>query len=588
MDANDDTSVAPTQPSWPTSGEGAAAGGLRLGACLRTTPRVVWALAALFGTVMAAYTVLVPTYHGPDESKHVDMLFAVVEPGGWPTERERFMNEQVVESSRAAGYEPGRRARTADEAVPRGRRPTFDELAPDAPSAVTSQMWQHPPLGYVVTAVTLGFVTAVVPTAGGWAHDQVVGLARLLDALVLVPLPLLAFWAARRLGGRRAATAATVLAVAVPGVAHIGATVTNDGLLITLIGLATVGLVHVATGDLSLRTALLVGLTAGLALLTKGFALFLPAWITAAYALAVWRGGQVRRAATAGALAMGVGSAVGGWWWLRNLLDLGVVQPQGFSPTPAATGFVPDVSQWFATLVDVTPRTFWGYFGWTEAPLPWAAVGVAATVVTAGVTLAMVRRPAAARWRRGDVGLALGGLAGTGAIMAYGSWSLYAITGRVGAMHGRYVMPGLVGLMTAAALGLTAALPPRLRRALPVALLAGAGGLHLLAAAVLLHRYWMPRGDSYADGIAAMLSWSPWSPAVASTAAVLAVGTFSWAAAELALAARRPRRHASADLANSDSNATRLTAMPATAPPARSAARRRRRRARRPLRRTDG
>lgn len=532
---------APDPPTAP------AAGPLRLGACLASTPRAVWALATLFAALMAAYALLVPTYHGPDESKHVDMLFAVREPGGWPAERSRLMNAQVVESTRAAGYDPGRQARTEDEAVARALRPTLDDLAPDAPSAITSQMWQHPPLGYLVTAVALGVTTAVVPTAGGWAHDQVVGVARLLDALVLVPLPLLTFWTARRLGGRRAATAAAVLAIAVPGVAHIGASVTNDGLLIALVGLVTLGLAHVTTGDLSARTGLVVGVAAGLALLTKGFALFLPAWITAAYALAVWRGGPVRRAATAGALALGVAGALGGWWWLRNLLDLGVVQPQGFSPLPAPAGFVPDAGRWLATLAGVTPRTFWGYFGWTEAPLPWAAVAVAAAVVTSGLALAVARRrptgrspadarrPRAGRWRRGDIALLLGGVAGTGAIMAYGSWGVYADSGRLGAMHGRYVMPGLVGLMTGAALGL-ATTPRRWARALPVALLAGAGGLHAVAGTVLLRRYWMPDGAGYGDGVAAMLAWSPWTPAVAGAAAVAVAAAFAWATAELVVA----------------------------------------------------
>lgn len=562
--------------------EPADTGPLRLSACVRSTPRAVWALAVLFAALMAAYAIAVPAYHGPDETKHVDMLVAVTEPGGWSGAPERLMNQRVVESTRAAGYEPGRQARSAEEAVPRHRRPAMSALGPDGPSTVTSQMWQHPPLGYAVTAAALRVVTGGVSTARGWAHDQVVGMARLLDALVLVPLPLFAYWATRRLGGEPAARSAAVLAVAVPGLAHIGGTVTNDGLVIALVGLATVPLVYVATGDLSARTAVLVGLVAGLALLTKGFALVLPAWIGAAYLLAAWRGGRQRvlPAAGAGTLALGLAAAVGGWWWVRNVRDLGVVQPQGFSPPPAGADFTPDLAAWLMTLSRVTPRTFWGHFGWTEAPLPWTLVGVATAVVAAGVVLALVRGPAgtwrradgallrapAGTWRRADVALLLGALAGTAAIMLYGSWTLYTGSGRQGAMHGRYLMPGLVGLAAAAALGLAAGLHRRGARWLPVVLLAGAVTVHLVAGVVLLERYWMPSGATYRDGLAAVLAWSPWSPAISASSVAAVVAAGGWAAAEAARAARRDRPHPTADHSSSDSAATRLTATPVDRP----------------------
>lgn len=532
-----------------TSSRHPETGPLRLGACVRSTPRAVWALAALFAALMAAYSLLVPVYHGADESKHVDMLVAVREPGGWPAEHERVMNEQVLESTRAAGYAPGRDARTAEEAVPRAQRPTLDELAADAPSTVPSQMWQHPPLGYVTTAITLGVVTAVVPAPGGWAHDQIVGLARLLGGLLLVPLPLLAFWTARRLGGRGAATSAAVLAVAVPGVVHVGATVNNDGLLIVLVGAVTLPLVFIATGDLSLRTALTTGLLAGFALLTKGFALFVPAWIIAAYLLAAWRGGRrsLRPAATAAALSVGVAGLVGGWWWLRNLRDLGVVQPQGLPPSPVGSDFSPELAPWLARLASTLPRTFWGSFGWVEAPLPWAAVGAAAGVITLGLVIALVTRRRGQRWRRADVALLLGAVAGTAAIMVYGSWTTYLDTGRRAAMHGRYLMAGVIGLVVAAALGLTVRLNRRWAALLPLGLLAGAGALHLLAGVVMVDRFWRPADASYGDGLASMLAWSPWPPAVAVATGALVAAAFVWAASELGWSARRARRRSTPD-----------------------------------------
>ncbi|HVM00232.1 MAG TPA: phospholipid carrier-dependent glycosyltransferase [Egibacteraceae bacterium] len=513
---------------------------LRVGACVRETPRVVWALAATLAALMGCYALAVPLYHGPDESKHVDMLFAVREPGGWPAEHERHMNAQVVASTQAAGYAPGRPARSATEAVPRHRRPALQNLAPDTSSPVPNQMWQHPPLGYVPTAVGLAIVTAATPGAGAWAHDVVVGLMRLVGALVLVPLPLLAYWTTARLAGRGAgATAAAVLVAAVPGLAHVGGTVTNDSLLIALVGGLTLVVVHVATGDLSPRTATLAGLVGGLALLTKGFALFLPAWLVGAYALAAWRGGRpaLRPAATAGALALAVAAALGGWWWLRNVLRFGVVQPRAsaFGAPPAE--FTPELGHWLTAVGRILPRSFWGYFGWTEAALPWPVVGAAGVVLAVGLAGAFAARRPADPWRRGDVALLLGAVAGCAAIMLYGSWGVYAEAGRRVAMHGRYLMPGLVGMAAAAALGLTA-LARRLPAWLPAALLAGGGLLHTTAFAVIVERYWMPPGAGYREGVAALLAWSPWPPVVTATAAGLAAAGFAWAVVETVLIAR--------------------------------------------------
>lgn len=523
--------------------------GLRLRECLRSTPRAVWALAVLFTALMALYSVGVPTYHGPDETKHVDMLFAVQEPGGWPAQYDRVMNQRVVASSRAVGYAPGRPPRTAEEVEPLPRRPSFGEVAPDLPSGVDNQMWQHPPLAYAVIGTAVSGLAAMLPPVAEWPSDRVVGLARLVGALLVAPLPLLAFWVTRRLAARQrpAAMIAAVAAVAVPGVAHLGATVTNDGLLITLVGLLGLPLVYAATGDLSVRTAVTTGVVAGLVVLTKGFGLFVPVWVVAAYGLATLRAGRGRRLAAAcgGVIALAVSGAVGGWWWLRNLLVLGVIQPRGSPFPPAPEGFTPTFAEWWERVADLTPRSFWGYFGWVEAPLPWPAVWWGSGVLAGAIVVGLVARRRGHPWTRADLLLLLVPLAGTGGILFYGSWGLYLETGERVALHGRYLMPSVVGLAATGGLGLASLLPRRWTAGwLPALALLGAGALHVTAFVAILERFWMVEGAGYADGLDVALAWSPWPPRFVWVAAAVAAAALLWALVELLVGGVVRRRRA--------------------------------------------
>lgn len=500
----------------------------------------MWALTVTLAGLLGLYAQLVPTYHGPDEPQHVDMLFAVLEPGGWPAGPGRQTDVRVLASAEAAGFAPGHPARGSDAATPRDERPTFHEIAPAAPSDQNNQMWQHPPLAYTVTATGLGLASAILPPVADLAHDQVVGLARLLTALTFLPLPALAYWTARRLApSGPAALVAAAVPVAVPGLVHVGATVTNDALLILLVGATTLPLVRVATGDLSWRTSVLSGVLVGLALLTKGFALFLPAWVAAAYVLAAWRGGApaLARAAPRAAGALLVLAATGGWWWVRNVVEHGQVQPRGSVFPPAPAGFVPDAGAWLSTAGEVMIRTFWGHFGWVEAQLPWPAIWAAVAVLTLGLVAAVAARRRTEPWRRADIGLLLVPVAATLTIMVYGSWTLYVESGRVVAVHGRYVMPAIVGLAAAAGLGLVT-LVRRPATVLPVLVLLGGLALHGVAVLTMLERYWLVEGAGLRDAAASLLAWSAWPREVHAAAGALLAAGAAWALIELALSLR--------------------------------------------------
>src|SRR5690606_11088642 len=139
-------------------------------------------------------------------------------------------------------------------------------------------------------------------------------------------------------------------------------------------------LVAVARGDRSLTTAVSVGIVTGLALLTKAFAFALLPWVACAYALGWWRTrGRLpwRPVVAAGGLAV----VIGAWWWVRNLVRTGQVQPSGEVYPPAPADFVPDaVGYWTDIFWPFMLERWWGSFGWIDTPIPdpvvWVATGL--------------------------------------------------------------------------------------------------------------------------------------------------------------------------------------------------------------------
>lgn len=503
-------------------------------------PRVVWGLVGLYALQLFVLSVVFPTYRAPDEYAHVDMVLAVTEHAGYPPVGARI-SQRVQASFAVVGYE-----RTGDapplraaDAPARNTRPSFAELGEDVPGDVPQQMAAHPPLYYVTAASALSVVTALVPAAYDWSFDQVVGFLRLVSAVLMLPLPWLAHRVAVRLGAvPPVAVAAAVLPLVVPQLSHIGASVNNDTLLIVLLGMLVLPSVAVARGDTSMRTAVVAGLLGGLALLTKGFALFVPLWLAAAYGLAVVRGGGWGAAARGG-LAAGLAVAVGGWWWIRNLVVFGTVQPSGLPGPAPPEGFAPEVWWWASFYVRRLSRRFWIEPDILPEALP--ALDLLASAIL--VALCVVALVACRRvgQRPGDVALVLTPLAGLLGIVTFGAWRVYARTGSPFAIHGRYLYGATVGLAVASAFGLAALARHRIRW-LPIAALVTALLAQLSAGVLALLTYWGPTG--LRPRLAAMLAWSPWpSPLVVlATASIVALAV--WVAAPMLRDARRSARRA--------------------------------------------
>lgn len=486
-------------------------------------PRAVWAVLALHTLLLLVYTVLVPVYRAPDEYKHIHYALHLSRGEPLPDLNDLYLSKDIDGTVHWLGFRAAEpRPLPASEATIRSQRPTFEEAKPlgqDGRGA--NQMTQHPPLYYFV----LGWTLRLTPTIDAWSFDQVVGYLRLLNVPLAIPLPLLAFAATRRLvgGNGPAPVAAAVAGLAVPQFFHIGGSVNNDNLFNLAAGVLAVALVFVALGDLSLRTAGCVAATFGLALLSKGFALALPPWIVAAYALG-WLRRRGRPPVVPLLVALGASTLVGGWWWVRNIMRYGALQPAAHGLS-FREDFAADPSHyWLELFTPFLLERWWGSFGWVDNPLPWSAVVAAWVVLGIGVVGAFVLVSTRDPGSRLDIAVMVLPTVLTLAVVAYGGWRTYASTGVPAAVQGRYLYAGLVGLLSAGVIGYS-----RLLRGaagwLPLLVLAGVGAMHLSALFTILGLYWGPDTSVNLEAGLALVAWSPWSERVLAAMAVAVAGT---------------------------------------------------------------
>jgi small subunit ribosomal protein S36 len=540
-------SVPSQEPSVTGAGEVTGPGpSSRRPSRLRQVPRVVWALVGLQFLLGLLCTIIYPPFTGYDESWHTDMVWSYYHFNGVDGPGERLRDRGVeVATEMIPVPNPVPKTPYAQTPLPaRGDRPSLDALDDgrqvDYPQP--NQMTQHPPLYYATEAGLLH----LVPYGASLPYDRQVWLMRLFTLVMVLPVPLFCWAAARRLtGSATIAVLAAAVPVTLPGLARLAGSVNNDNLLIALASALVYLLARVVTSDLSVRTGAWVGVVGGLALLTKGFALAFPVVVVAAYVVG-WlreRTFAFRPLLVAGVLT----SVVGGWWWVRNLVEYGALQPSGLGKEwtdlvvgPARPGgqlsdFVPGFFERMGNrlysgigLLDNPRLPGWLNDGWVAALL----VGLVAAVV-----LGLRQR----RWSRGGaVVLALPAL-GALAIVFMGARHAYLHNMRYSGIQGRYVYTGIAGLAVLAAWGWCRLTGRASRYLTPVVLVAG-----LLTQAyawlALVRAWWAPRTGSDVDrlekGLDGVDRWSPWPEGVNIAVVVLIAAV---AVAALVLAVRYAR-----------------------------------------------
>jgi len=260
-------------------------------------PVVVLAATLAFGLLGAVWSVVAPLGEAPDEPAHLALVLHLADGHPYPA-YDGLTNQSAIirlcrtyaAATRACprAGEPvtptSMRRHPKEEAPDKAARPAWDDEGGADSVGQLNQMPQHPPLYYQSMAMILRVERAI--GGGPMSTDRELALLRLVNAAMLAPLPLLAWWAARRfrLSDAVAVTAA-VSVFAVPMLTHIGSTLNNDNLLTLLAAVGAALLAGVLRGDRSLRTAVAVGAVTGLALLAKAFGIVLVPAIVVAYLL---------------------------------------------------------------------------------------------------------------------------------------------------------------------------------------------------------------------------------------------------------------------------------------------------------------
>src|SRR5829696_244465 len=519
-----------------TPDRSAAAGGPKLG----HVPRAVWWTTASWIALLLGYSLLVPTYRGPDEPQHVDLADHVSRELDYPAWDERRLDPGLVRATRLAGFGRDELEFTSAGAVPRDERPSVDELRDPPRSTGRNQLPQHPPLYYTVVGGVDHVVDAVLPGHLFGSYDQQAWLYRLLSVVMVAPLPLVTWAVAHGLGlPEPVGVASALVPFCIPQLAHIGSVANNDDLLMLLFWLVTPLVVRFARGRLAIEPVVLAGLVSGLALLTKGQALVMPLWVLGALALGFRRARADRwRIARVVGAYLGTTLLAGGWWWFRNLVRYGELAPSiEYARFDVTQGRDTGITRFAHASAYYTNRRFWGDFGWIDVALPSRAI-VAATVV-AIVALVLALRPRAFGVALATRLVMLASLVLLMAFTCYASYRLFSRSGNLPLMQGRYWFGSLAAVSVLLAMGLAALLPSR-ERWLPLAVAAMAIAMQVTAVRTLVGFYWGTPGASTTERLSALVAWSPIPGEAVTVGAAIGTVVFAATVGTLATMARRP------------------------------------------------
>lgn len=482
-------------------------------AVIPTSPpagRIEWwtlgAITAAFVALVTFWGILTPIYDAPDEPLHLNSSIRLAEGWEWPDPGTAEVQNKVL-------------AARGQQSTPAAERSTFAELAESHPGYHgVDQMTQHPPLYYAYTGVVLRVIDFLEVRA-----DQALLAVRLAGLIFVLPLPFFLWESVRRpTGSPKAAIVAAATVFAVPQLAHIMGSASNDSATIAF-SCAVMWLgIRIMTGDTRWITTIGLGLALALALFTKGTAVPLVAF--AGLVLLLWPRELAlsqRLIRTAAAMAVAL---LGGWWWVRNLLVFGRLQPAGlrYPDNPFPDGQGPSITWYIDQMWGRVSLSFWGNFGWLNHPMPVILTDIL-TVVALAVVVGFAFRRSAVRWR-----MVL--LASMPLLFLVGlitqTWPTYVRTQLPAGMQGRYFFVVLVPLVVLSAVAWLRLVSPGRRRATGIGLLSVFAAIGLAGIVVEFRAVYTGIGDWLAhtpSGIPAAVGITVVAAALAILALVMSI-----------------------------------------------------------------
>lgn len=518
-------------------------------------PLVVVAATLAFAALGAVWSVVAPLGEAPDEPAHLALVLHLADGHPYPSYDGLTNQAAIIRLCRT--YAAATRAcpREGEEVTPtsmrrhpvgdapdKAVRPAWDDDGGDRSVGQVNQMPQHPPLYYQAMAQVLRLERAVLGRPA--SLDRELALLRLANVVLIAPLPLLAWWAARRFGlDDDTAVPAALALLAVPMLTHIGSTLNNDNLLTLLAAVLAALLAGVSRGDRSGRTAAAVGVVTGLALLTKAFAVIFPPIIVVAYVIgtcdlapAGWHERARPLLRPVGAVAALV-AVVAGWWYVGVRVRTGRFAPsteaERYTSALAPPGFSPDPGAFLSEFARSLDNRFWGSFGWYTIRFPTGLALLCTAVVLMAVVAALAPADGAAGSSRLQRAWLLAPFGALMAFVALRSWGLYATTSKFQFIQGRYLFAGIVGLVVLTAIGVVRAAG----RWAPMVVVGAAAMVQAEALRRALQGWWGGPGLGPRGQAQALVAWSGWPGELLLVLVLLAVAAGLWLVAELL---RRP------------------------------------------------
>ena len=249
------------------------------------------------------------------------------------------------------------------------------------------------------------------------------------------------------------------------------------------------------------------GLVLGLGLLTKGFFLAAIPMVALSFLVKSAPNPRFKSRLVASGSAMAVAFVVGGWWWLKNLVVYGTIQPAGQVVNYPIGDTTPTVGEFLAGAFSRLSESFFGNFAWLEVPLPGLLIWPLTIVVLGliGCSFFLAGRNLAALLTLMTFPIGVGG------VVLAGAFAAYHRTGQFPGLQGRYLFISLGAIAGACALALVAVtirITPKLARYLP------SGVLLISIALAAFSAFWFFRAayQAWDRGlIDALVRWESWS-----------------------------------------------------------------------------